>query len=113
MRPKKLALARRLYQCWFRMTTDTIIKEGIASSTAPVLTCRQAPVLTSSAFVFVLVACSVVYVNSVDLESLTGPVAIAKAIEWTFAVGKAAPNTTIVNFKVTGQGITLTDSKRK
>lgn len=60
-----------------------------------------------------LAACNVVYINSIDLESLTGPVAIAKAIEQTFAAGRSPVNTTVVHFKVNGQGITLTDSKRK
>ncbi|XP_052003921.1 tensin-1 isoform X4 [Xyrauchen texanus] len=57
-------------------------------------------------------ACNVLYINSVDMESLTGPQAIAKAISETMATGPA-PTATIVHFKVSAQGITLTDSQRK
>lgn len=69
--------------------------------------------IVSIEIVLLVVACSVVYVNSIDLESLTGPVAIAKAIERTFSPGKSPPVMTVVQFKVNAQGITLTDSKRK
>jgi tensin len=58
-------------------------------------------------------AWNVIYVNSIDVESLTGQVAVAKAIERTFAVGRNPPNTTIVNFKLTSQAIILTDNNRK
>jgi len=57
-------------------------------------------------------ACNVLYINSVDMESLTGPQAVAKAITETFAA-KSAPMATIVHFKVSTQGITLTDNQRK
>ncbi|XP_050974981.1 tensin-1 isoform X4 [Labeo rohita] len=57
-------------------------------------------------------ACNVLYINSVDMESLTGPQAIAKAISETMAAGPA-PSATIVHFKVSAQGITLTDNQRK
>lgn len=52
------------------------------------------------------------YINSVDMESLTGPQAIAKAISETLAA--ACPSAaTVVHFKVSSQGITLTDNQRK
>jgi tensin len=54
----------------------------------------------------------VVYINSVDLESLTGPQAIAKAVKTTFE-NLAAGRTTVVHFKVFNDGITLTDNNRK
>lgn len=57
-------------------------------------------------------ACNVLYVNSVDMESLTGPQAIAKAIGLTLATNPL-PAATTVHFKVSMQGITLTDSQRK
>ncbi|XP_041821790.1 tensin isoform X1 [Chelmon rostratus] len=57
-------------------------------------------------------ACNVLYINSVDMESLTGPQAIAKAISQTLETNPL-PAATTVHFKVSTQGITLTDSQRK
>uniref|UniRef100_A0A8C2ZAU6 Tensin 1b n=1 Tax=Cyclopterus lumpus TaxID=8103 RepID=A0A8C2ZAU6_CYCLU len=57
-------------------------------------------------------ACNVLYINSVDMESLTGPQAVAKAISQTLATDPL-PDATAVHFKVSTQGITLTDSQRK
>ncbi|XP_069472917.1 tensin-1 isoform X3 [Ambystoma mexicanum] len=57
-------------------------------------------------------ACNVLFVNSIDMESLTGPQAIAKTVSETL-VADPAPTATIVHFKVSGQGITLTDNQRK
>ncbi|XP_049904006.1 tensin-1 isoform X4 [Epinephelus moara] len=57
-------------------------------------------------------ACNVLYVNSVEMESLTGPQAVAKAITETLAATSPA-TATIVHFKVSSQGITLTDNQRK
>uniref|UniRef100_A0AAY4E152 Tensin 1 n=1 Tax=Denticeps clupeoides TaxID=299321 RepID=A0AAY4E152_9TELE len=57
-------------------------------------------------------ACNVLYINSVEMESLTGPQAVAKAITETLAASPP-PTATIVHFKVSGQGITLTDNQRK
>ncbi|KAM8873330.1 tensin-1 isoform 1-T1 [Synchiropus picturatus] len=57
-------------------------------------------------------ACNVLYINSVDMESLTGPQAIAKAISQTLATNPL-PTATAVHYKVSPQGITLTDSLRK
>lgn len=57
-------------------------------------------------------ACNVLYINSVDMESLTGPQAIAKSISQTLATNPL-PDATTVHFKVSAQGITLTDSQRK
>ncbi|KAM7407819.1 hypothetical protein PAMA_003536 [Pampus argenteus] len=57
-------------------------------------------------------ACNVLYINSVEMESLTGPQAVAKAISETLAA--TSPLTaTVVHFKVSSQGITLTDNQRK
>lgn len=57
-------------------------------------------------------ACNVLYINSVEMESLTGPQAIAKAISETLAAAPP-PAATVVHFKVSSQGITLTDNQRK
>ncbi|XP_034034194.1 tensin [Thalassophryne amazonica] len=57
-------------------------------------------------------ACNVLYINSVDMESLTGPQAIAKAISQTLETNPL-PEATTVHFRVSAQGITLTDSQRK
>ncbi|XP_031656888.1 tensin-1 isoform X3 [Oncorhynchus kisutch] len=57
-------------------------------------------------------ACNVLYINSVDMESLTGPQAIAKAISESMAAA-SPPTATVVHFKVSPQGITLTDNQRK
>uniref|UniRef100_A0A3B4ZJY4 Tensin-like C1 domain-containing phosphatase n=1 Tax=Stegastes partitus TaxID=144197 RepID=A0A3B4ZJY4_9TELE len=56
-------------------------------------------------------ACNVLYLNSVETESLTGPQAIAKATDATLG-RNPRPAATVVQFKVTSQGITLTDSQR-
>ncbi|XP_009975561.1 PREDICTED: tensin-like [Tauraco erythrolophus] len=57
-------------------------------------------------------ACNVLFINSVEMESLTGPQAIAKAVAETL-VADPPPTATIVHFKVSAQGITLTDNQRK
>lgn len=59
-----------------------------------------------------LPACNVIFINSVEMESLTGPQAIAKAISETLAL-VPMPAAIIVHFKVSAQGITLTDNQRK
>ncbi|XP_035513290.1 tensin-2 [Morone saxatilis] len=57
-------------------------------------------------------ACNVLYLNSVETESLTGPQAIAKATDASLN-RNPRPAATVVQFKVTSQGITLTDSQRR
>lgn len=57
-------------------------------------------------------ACNVWYLNSVELESLTGLQAVQKALSVTL-VQEPPPLSTIVHFKVSAQGITLTDNQRK
>ncbi|VFV38677.1 tensin-like c1 domain-containing [Lynx pardinus] len=57
-------------------------------------------------------ACSVLYLTSVETESLTGPQAVARAS--SAALGcSPRPTPAIVHFKVSAQGITLTDNQRK
>ncbi|XP_021356075.1 uncharacterized protein LOC110452090 isoform X15 [Mizuhopecten yessoensis] len=57
-------------------------------------------------------ACNVLFLNTVDTESLTGPQAVARAMKVTFDT-QPSPKTTVVHFKVSNQGITLTDNQRK
>ncbi|XP_062900049.1 tensin-3-like isoform X2 [Mobula hypostoma] len=57
-------------------------------------------------------ACNVWYLNSVDMESLTGHQAIQKATSETL-MQAPPPASTVVHFKVSAQGITLTDNQRK
>lgn len=49
---------------------------------------------------------------AVETESLTGPEAVRKAVSILFA-RQPLPNPTQVHFKVTNQGITLTDNTRQ
>lgn len=55
-------------------------------------------------------ACNVLYLHTADTESLTGPQAVKRAVGLMLAA-KLTP--TVVHFKVSGQGITLTDNERK
>ncbi|XP_077125505.1 tensin-3 isoform X3 [Ranitomeya variabilis] len=57
-------------------------------------------------------ACNVWYLNSVDMESLTGYQAVQKALSIT-QIQEPPPISTVVHFKVSSQGITLTDNQRK
>lgn len=57
-------------------------------------------------------ACNVLYLNSVETESLTGPEAVSKATKYTLSLNPR-PAATVVHFKVSAQGITLTDNKRR
>nr|DBA24709.1 TPA: hypothetical protein GDO54_012331 [Pyxicephalus adspersus] len=57
-------------------------------------------------------ACNVWYLNSVEMESLTGYQAVQKALSITLNQDPP-PVSTVVHFKVSAQGITLTDNQRK
>lgn len=57
-------------------------------------------------------ACNVWYLGSVELECLTGHQAVQKAASVTLAM-EPPPTSTVVHFKVSAQGITLTDNQRK
>ncbi|XP_033620812.1 tensin-3-like [Fukomys damarensis] len=57
-------------------------------------------------------ACNVWYLNSVEMESLTGHQAVQKALSLTL-LQEPPPLSTVVHFKVSAQGITLTDNQRK
>ncbi|CAL4073428.1 unnamed protein product, partial [Meganyctiphanes norvegica] len=55
-------------------------------------------------------ACNVLYLYTAETESLTGPQAIKRAV---MLMNTAKNNPTVVHFKVSAQGITLTDNERK
>ncbi|XP_065571922.1 tensin-1-like isoform X8 [Artemia franciscana] len=57
-------------------------------------------------------ACNVFYLFTMDCESLTGPQAVARCIQ-RFVSQSQQPAAVTVNFKVSLQGITLTDHQRK
>lgn len=57
-------------------------------------------------------ACNVIYLCTLEMESLTGPQAVKKSVMQLFQKAPL-PETVVVHFKVNGQGITLTDNKRK
>uniref|UniRef100_A0A3P9KNG9 Tensin 3 n=1 Tax=Oryzias latipes TaxID=8090 RepID=A0A3P9KNG9_ORYLA len=57
-------------------------------------------------------ACNVWYLSSVEMESLTGNQAVQKATTITLNLNPP-PTSTVVHFKVSSQGITLTDNQRK
>ncbi|XP_046736668.1 tensin-1 isoform X8 [Diprion similis] len=57
-------------------------------------------------------ACNVLYLFTIDTESLTGPQAIRKTVTTLFEQ-RPLPTATVVHFKVSAQGITLTDNARK
>ncbi|XP_031636537.1 uncharacterized protein LOC116349303 isoform X3 [Contarinia nasturtii] len=57
-------------------------------------------------------ACNVLFLFTYDTESLTGPEAIRKAVSLLYS-RKPLPKPTEVHFKVTQQGITLTDNTRQ
>lgn len=57
-------------------------------------------------------ACSVLYLTSVETESLTGPQAVAKASSAALSCSPR-PTPAVIHFKVSAQGITLTDKQRK
>ena len=55
-------------------------------------------------------ACNVYYLYTLDTDSLTGPIAIKKTVSQMLSL---QPHPVLVHFKVSSQGITLTDNSRK
>ncbi|KAJ4943083.1 hypothetical protein JOQ06_005592 [Pogonophryne albipinna] len=80
--------------------------EDLTDSPAQTATNSAAELLKQGA------ACNVWYLGSVELESLTGHQAVQKAAMMTLSMDPPPPST-IVHFKVSAQGITLTDNQRK
>ncbi|NWR88550.1 TENS4 protein, partial [Furnarius figulus] len=56
--------------------------------------------------------CNVLYLSSVNVETLTGAPAVLKGISCTLEM-ETLPTPTLVHFRVTEQGVTLTDIQRK
>ena len=63
-------------------------------------------------FVFRLTVGSLMYLGQCDVEMLTGASAIQRTVE-RLSTEDAAKKFTTVNFKVTPQGMTVTDNERK
>ena len=57
-------------------------------------------------------ACNLLYLFTMDTESLTGPQAIQRSMTHLLDA-KPLPSPTVVHFKVSSLGITLTDNERK
>lgn len=57
-------------------------------------------------------ACNVLYLVTVDMESLTGPSAVGRAINELLSI-RPPPVPTTVHFKVSLKGITLTDNHHR
>jgi len=58
--------------------------------------------------------CVVIYINAVDVESLTGPAAVERAVNVTLEMLKSVGlTTTLAHFKLSSQGITITDNKHR
>ncbi|XP_056912490.1 tensin-3-like isoform X3 [Takifugu flavidus] len=80
--------------------------EDVVETTSPSVTNSAAELLKQGA------ACNVWYLSSVEMESLTGVQAVQKATTMTLS-SNPPPMSTVVHFKVSSQGITLTDNQRK
>jgi len=56
----------------------------------------------------------VVYINTVDVESLTGPAAIERAVNVTLETLQVVGlTTTLAHFRLSSHGITITDDKHR
>ncbi|XP_061680560.1 si:ch211-191a24.3 isoform X2 [Syngnathoides biaculeatus] len=80
--------------------------EDMSDSHAKTVTNSAAELLKQGA------ACNVWYLGSVELESLTGHQAVQKATTVILSTNPPSAST-VVHFKVSAQGITLTDNQRK
>ncbi|CAJ1072363.1 tensin-3-like [Xyrichtys novacula] len=80
--------------------------EDVVETTSQSVTNSAAELLKQGA------ACNVWYLCSVEMESLTGAQAVQKATSMTLNANPP-PTSTVVHFKVSSQGITLTDNQRK
>ncbi|KAM6918579.1 LOW QUALITY PROTEIN: tensin-3-like [Xenentodon cancila] len=80
--------------------------EDVVENTCQSVTNSAAELLKQGA------ACNVWYLGSVEMESLTGAQAVQKATSMTLSINPP-PTSTVVHFKVSSQGITLTDNQRK
>ncbi|KAL1279674.1 hypothetical protein QQF64_014274 [Cirrhinus molitorella] len=80
--------------------------EDAVSSSSQSITNSAAELLKQGA------ACNVWFLGSVEMESLTGYQAVQKAASEILSAD-SLPSSTVVHFKVSSQGITLTDNQRK
>uniref|UniRef100_I3JTF6 Tensin 3 n=1 Tax=Oreochromis niloticus TaxID=8128 RepID=I3JTF6_ORENI len=80
--------------------------EDVVENTSQSVTNSAAELLKQGA------ACNVWFLGSVEMESLTGVQAVQKATTMVLN-SNAPPTSTVVHFKVSSQGITLTDNQRK
>ncbi|KAM4605705.1 tensin-3 [Polymixia lowei] len=80
--------------------------EDVVETTSQSVTNSAAELLKQGA------ACNVWFLGSVEMESLTGIQAVQKATSMTLS-SEPLPTSTVVHFKVSSQGITLTDNQRK
>uniref|UniRef100_A0A8C9XGX4 Tensin 3 n=1 Tax=Sander lucioperca TaxID=283035 RepID=A0A8C9XGX4_SANLU len=80
--------------------------EDVVETTSQLVTNSAAELLKQGA------ACNVWYLGSVEMESLTGAQAVQKATSMSLSANPP-PTSTVVHFKVSSQGITLTDNQRK
>ncbi|XP_014267800.3 tensin-3 isoform X2 [Maylandia zebra] len=80
--------------------------EDVSENTSQSVTNSAAELLKQGA------ACNVWFLGSVEMESLTGVQAVQKATTMVLN-SNATPTSTVVHFKVSSQGITLTDNQRK
>ncbi|XP_034744794.1 tensin-3-like [Etheostoma cragini] len=80
--------------------------EDVVETTSQLVTNSAAELLKQGA------ACNVWYLGSVEMESLTGIQAVQKATSMSLD-SNPPPTSTVVHFKVSSQGITLTDNQRK
>ncbi|XP_030015844.1 tensin-3 isoform X3 [Sphaeramia orbicularis] len=80
--------------------------EDVVENTSQSVTNSAAELLKQGA------ACNVWYLGSVEMESLTGTQAVQKATSMTLSSNPQITST-VVHFKVSSQGITLTDNQRK
>ncbi|KAL6104620.1 tns3 [Pungitius sinensis] len=80
--------------------------EDVVETTSQLITNSAAELLKQGA------ACNVWYLGSMEMESLTGVQAVQKAASMSLS-SNPPPTSTVVHFKVSSQGITLTDNQRK
>ncbi|XP_037094732.1 tensin-like isoform X2 [Pollicipes pollicipes] len=86
---------------------ETELAAGDVTDAPPAVHAKHRDLLDTGA------ACSVLYLYSRDTEALTGPQAVRRAVTDLFRQQQPQPEGVVVHFKVSNQGITLTDSQRK
>ena len=84
---------------------DLVLKDGVSLA-------GQSPASPTTQLLTQGAACSLLYLFTMDTESLTGPQAIQRTMTHLLDA-KPLPMPTVVHFKVSSQGITLTDNERK